>query len=228
MRKIISALADLFLGARCPGCGVAGLGICDECLEKISAQPSVQRYLPSLGVDAPGLNIQAGLAYVEPVSRLILAHKERGAWNLCKPLAKLVVDRCSIPADVVLCPIPSDSAVVRQRGYDHCFSLARAISASLGIEVKQWLVRNRRVGDQKTRDRRDRLGSQIFSMRAKNAASGRKVMIFDDVVTTGATLREGNRALQAAGADCLGALTIAATPLTKKPLMSSPISLRQG
>lgn len=223
MQKIISALADLFLGASCPGCGAPGLGICSECLEKISALPSVQRYLPSLGASAPGLNIQAGSAYVEPVSRLILAHKERGAWELCKPLAQLVVNRCSIPTGVVLCPIPSDSAAVRRRGYDHCLSLARVISASLGVELKKWLVRKRRVGDQKTRDRYDRLASQMFSMEAKKAASGRKVMIFDDVVTTGATLREANRALLAVGADCLGALTIAATPLIKKPLMTTAI-----
>ncbi len=80
-----------------------------------------------------------------------------------------------------------------------------------GCEVVPLLVPTRQTGDQRGLDQRQRRRNVSGSLRARDAA-GRRVIILDDVVTTGATLGEAARALRAAGAIVVGAVTIAATP----------------
>lgn len=198
--------ADLFFGAACPGCGAPGLGVCDECMKEARRQQIIRRNLRG------DLTVFAACEYRNPVRRLILAHKNRSAWWLSKPLAKLLAEKISVPSKVTLCPIPSDASAVRKRGYDHSFQLAKEISNLSGCQVKRLLRRSKAAGDQIGRDKADRARAQRNTMSLARHCSG-QVLLLDDVVTTGATLREAHRVLKDAGISCVNAVTIASTGL---------------
>jgi predicted amidophosphoribosyltransferase len=115
------------------------------------------------------------------------------------------------PDGVVLVPVPSSPAAVRARGQDHARRLARAAARTLpGVPARPLLRLTRAVADQAGLDTAARARNLSGALTAR-ASAGLRVVVVDDVVTTGATLAEATRALQAAGAQVLGAAVVAAT-----------------
>ncbi|RIQ23081.1 ComF family protein [Jiangella rhizosphaerae] len=118
---------------------------------------------------------------------------------------------------VVLIPVPSAPAAVRRRGHDPVLRSARRAAATLHrsgqrASVVAGLRHARRVADQAGLDRRERednLHGSLVVTAAVRRAAGRCVVVVDDIATTGATLRESVRALEAAGVRPCGAAVIA-------------------
>jgi predicted amidophosphoribosyltransferase len=112
-------------------------------------------------------------------------------------------------------PVPSSPAAVRRRGYDATWTMAvraaRRLRPDLDVIARHWLAQRRAVRDQAGLDAAERAANLRGSLRARVAAADRLVAIIDDVVTTGSSLAEAHRALRRAGADVLGAATVAAT-----------------
>jgi predicted amidophosphoribosyltransferase len=130
------------------------------------------------------------------------------------------------PADptarTVLVPVPSSRRSRRARGHDPVRDLARAAASGLRrqglpVVVLPVLRQSRRVADQAglgSGERRRNLAGAL-GVRAgwRSRLDGRLVLLVDDVVTTGSTLREAQRVLAGVGARVLGAATVASTPL---------------
>jgi len=163
---VFEPLADLLLGACCPGCGAPGLGVCADCLAAVRPAPRVI-------LDGPP-PVVACLPYRAPLTSLVTAHKDRGAGWLCDllgswlapGLAAVVEAAGSCPA---LVPLPSTPAAVRRRGADHVLDLLRAASVRCGLPreaVSPLLRRTRRVRDQVEVSHRERSGNQAGSMSA--------------------------------------------------------------
>jgi predicted amidophosphoribosyltransferase len=83
----------------------------------------------------------------------------------------------------------------------------------LRVRCLDVLRQTRRVADQSTLTATERLANLAGALTASRPASvrGRRLLIVDDVITTGATLAEAARALRAAGADVLAVAVVAAT-----------------
>ena len=113
--------------------------------------------------------------------------------------------------------MPSSRAAVRRRGEATVVELLRHTSPLLrhGHRVATALVPARQLADQAGLDSAARaanlLGAYAVSSRHRAWLAGREVVLVDDVVTTGATLTEGARALRAAGAQVIAAAVVAAT-----------------
>jgi predicted amidophosphoribosyltransferase len=103
--------------------------------------------------------------------------------------------------------VPTSSAAYRRRG----FRVPDLIARRAGLRVERLLRHTRRTGDQRGLGRDDRQRNVAASLVAKDAA-GRRVVVIDDVVTTGASLSEAVRALRDGGAEVVAAVTVAATP----------------
>lgn len=217
---LLAALLDLVLPQPCAGCGGDGAW-CAACAEELSAcaRSPLGRTRPDPAPTGfPPAAAAAG--YAGAVRGALIAHKERGRLGLGRPLGHaLAAAVCCLtaPADVVLVPVPSSRAAVRERGHDHALRLAGYAAATLRAtgrpaRAAALLAHRRVLGDQAGLGAAGRAANLAgaFGVR-RPVPAGLSVVIVDDVVTTGASLAEAARALAAAGAAVHGAATVAAT-----------------
>ena len=209
-------LLDLALPQQCVGCADPRHRLCLACLDRL-AGPPLGPVRPRPCPDGLPL-VTALLPYDDLARRLLIAHKEKGALWLAKPLgaglARAVMLH-NLPPRLILCPLPSRRAAVRARGHDHARRLAGAAVAALrdlGLDatVVPLLHPVRALADQGGLDTPGRAANLAGAL-AAGRSSGIPVMAVDDVMTTGATLLEAARALRVAGHPVLGATVLAAT-----------------
>lgn len=133
---------------------------------------------------------------------------------LAGPLGAALAGAVAVLGADVLIAVPSSAAARRSRGFDHVTLLARAAAARTGAQVVGGLRQQRRVRDQSGLDAAARAsniaGSMAFKGRAGQLA-GARILVVDDIVTSGATLTEAVRALSAAGICTSGVAVVAAT-----------------
>ncbi len=158
--------------------------------------------------------------YDGAVRAALLAHKERHVAGLAATLAGLLAVAVAeaAPPPVLLVPVPSRPGVVRARGHDPLLAVVRAAARRLPAASVAPLLRSRGgVRDQAgltAAERSDNLaGSMWCPTRRLRPWAGRpaRVVVCDDVLTTGATAREAQRALAASGLVVEGIATVAAT-----------------
>jgi predicted amidophosphoribosyltransferase len=167
--------------------------------------------------------------YAGPLKELIVAHKERHRLALAGPLgqvlAGVVEDLVARPAPIVLVPVPSSRRVVRHRGHDPLLRTTRSAAAALrgsgrSARTVRLLRVVRRVEDQAGLGAAARQANLRRTMRA--TPYPHPVVVVDDVVTTGATTREAQRALEARGVRVAGIAAIAATRRLSVPSLPNP------
>jgi ComF family protein len=211
--RVLADVLDLICPRRCAGCARPGRSLCDACADLL-AGPAVPHSPTPRPAGLPPTTALA--AYDGPVRSLLLAYKERGRVALARPLGA-AIGRAAAPfAPDVLVPVPSSRAARQARGYDHVRLLARsATRGRTAPVVAPALVQRRRVADQSRLDSAARTlnltSALAVDARLWPALAGRRVVLVDDLVTTGATLAEAARALRAAGIEPVGAAVIAAT-----------------
>lgn len=212
MRTLLLDLVDLVLPRECAGCGEPAALLCPACAAALTADP--------LGLTTPDPcppgfpTTVAAAAYAGPVRPVLLAHKERGRLRLVEPLGALLAEAVRGlrgVGDAVLVPVPSSRKAVRQRGHDHALRLAQEAARRTGCQAVPLLRPTRRVADQSGLGTRARAANLSGALGAQAPLQGMRVIVVDDVVTTGATLVEAARALRAAGGDVRGAAVVAAT-----------------
>lgn len=216
------ALLDLVLPQACAGCGTSSTRWCTDCAAEFTH--AVRRPLGRCQPQPcpPGFPYAAAAAaYKGPVQAALLAHKERGRWDLVRALAPLLAAAvgCLEPTrtrPLVLVPVPSSRVAVRARGQDHAARLASRTAHVLRTQgwettAVRALSPARVLADQAGLDASARAANLRGALRARPVPGQVQVVVVDDVVTTGVTLAEAARALSAGGADLLGAATVAAT-----------------
>ena len=150
----------------------------------------------------------------------VLRFKFRRARYLGAFLGDLLVATLEArPIDVdVLVPVPSRRGVERERGYHHTEVLAEVVGRRLGLPVERCaLVRQRDTLPQVGLDARRRWSNVRGAFRcvAPDRVAGRRVLLVDDILTTGATAESCARALAMAGASAVWALVVARDQLAK-------------
>ena len=120
-------------------------------------------------------------------------------------------DKCFSGCDVVI-PVPLHRARERERGFNQSEVLAEGISLAMGIPLaRDILKRKRHTKDQTYLNAQQRAENVrgAFVVTHPEKVDGRRVILVDDVMTTGATLSECARMLQEAGAAGISAATLA-------------------
>ncbi|MFE6647917.1 ComF family protein [Nocardioides sp. NPDC057772] len=233
---LADAWHDLVVGGRCVGCRRPGRLVCPGCRTDLPdrARPSPPDPAP------PGIvPVFAAGPYEGILKQLVIGLKEHQLLGLRGPLAGLlalsVLEAVAPVAPVapvartgagptILVPVPSRPASVRERGLDSTSAITRRAAAMLrqhGLDVRHHrLLRTRPgVADQAgldSRQRRANLDGSITCPASGIRTLARTVpratfVVCDDVITTGATAREAQRALESVGLGVKAIATVAAT-----------------
>ena len=222
------AWLDLLLGSSCGVCGLPGRVLCDLCESSLPRSASVAWPTPS----PPGLALPVAAGeYAGGLRELVNAHKEHRQFSLARPLGAMlatsvraILDRLGEGGACLLVPVPSRGPVVRARGHDPMLRVSRHAAGVL----RRWghpvmverLLRSAGVARDQTGLRaQERSVNLAGSMRCASRAAARRrtrspdarLVVADDVLTTGATAREAQRALEDSGLRVVGIATIAAT-----------------
>lgn len=235
MRHTLAALADLVFSSRCLICSMPtdgpAMAVCGPCRAPWQVQPTLVSGSPKIFAIRP---------YDRLAQQMILAVKE-DARRAAEPVLAEAIAIAALPllaevsGPVLLVSVPSRAAARRRRGADVLWSITRQAADLLAgaewpVSAQRLLRHQRTVSDQSTLDARGRQTNIAHSMCVRTTAflrgrtpslgiMGRTrippgpVIVLDDLVTTGATMKEAFRALHAGGFQVLGGASAASTAL---------------
>lgn len=224
-RKAADAALELLYPTRCVGCEMPGELICDECrealpwIEQRCACPvcgaafgdmtctgcegdwELRATVAALGFSGTAARMATCLKdYHElrlaPVNAaaMLVALEEAAFWPARDGRPRF--DAGSVDA---VCFVPATAEAYARRGYDHMELTARELAAMLGLPLADVLARDA-ASDQRDLGRSGRAANLAGTMRVVDDVWGLRLLLADDVVTTGASMREATRALLARGA----------------------------
>jgi ComF family protein len=213
VKKVVGWILDAAFPEQCVVCGASGNAFCVACETGVLAHPA-SRVLAD-GTRAVGL-----YSYATPAVRTILgAYKFSSRSGAGDALFRLTQRACAnvatlLPGEpVVLVPIPLASRRERERGFNQAERFAQALLPACpdGSRVESLLVRTRMTAQQSMLPKEERAGNvaHAFALRKGAVLPGVPIVIVDDVVTSGETLRAAVAVLRTAGATRISALTFA-------------------
>jgi competence protein ComFC len=154
--------------------------------------------------------------YDRPAERVVTLLKYNaieplGAW-LAERLAEVVSQEPAVAEVDYAVPVPLDKARLRQRGYNQAELIARPLAERLGLPLRpQALLRLRSRPNKLKLSRRERWETVrgAFVTQSGSRVDRARILLVDDVLTSGATLDACARALRGAGAGAVHAVTVA-------------------
>ncbi len=232
----INGALSLLFPPRCVGCGRGGWPFCPHCaqaVEPVGQEICLQCGRPQLRTTArcevcriqafhaieenPLRMIRVAAIHAPPLREAVHALKYGGQRELAPPLARyLVAALLDAPwaegyqsADCVI-PVPLHDERRSERGYNQSELLAQAYCQQTKIPLQSgWLVRQRSTRSQVGLTATERYTNVEQAFVADPAVVGKRIVVLDDVYTTGATLQASARALVQAGATEVYALALA-------------------
>ena len=159
--------------------------------------------------------------FADPLPRIIRAYKDAGERRMAPLLADLLVDTVFHAEDVAgdryggivsnadaVVFVPATAAAFRRRGFDHMEAIARPFAECAGVPFVDALVKHG-TSDQRSLGRRERRDCARGVYEVVEDVRGLRLLLIDDVITTGATMRAAAAALKIAGAATVDALALA-------------------
>lgn len=203
LRAIGAEIAAFAVGASCSGCDDPGTLLCPACRAGLRATPLRAR-------TPAGRDVLAALRFDGVPARCIRRLKSRGETHLARPLGDALAEVLSpcVTSSTWVVPVPTSRSAFRARGYRVPELLVRRAHA----DPQRVLSVRAPTRDQRALGAAARVENVRGSMRARSVEPGAEAVVVDDVVTTGATLDEAVRALEAAGFRVVASVALAATP----------------
>jgi len=187
-------------GPACRRCGKPWAGpeaCCYDCRKKLSPVDAVRAVFP----------------YRTPLPELLYSFKYGGRLWVGRALGDWMAGAFRLQAGLegadALVPVPLHPARERRRGFNQARLLAQAVSRASGLPVVEALHRRRNTRPQWGLSRGEREGRMAGAFEASGPVKGRKVLLIDDVCTSGATLEACGRALREGGAASVRAFVLA-------------------
>ncbi|MGK9148806.1 ComF family protein [Plantibacter flavus] len=205
----------LVVPVSCAGCGAPSRELCAECLDRLARRDGdTARALVrwSLADGTPGT---AARPYDALLGAVLLACKEDARVGLLGPLAAVLEPALDVALrEAIVCTagrapeiatVPASRRAARTRGFHPVERLVRRLGQR-PVRPLRW---SREPSDQRDFGRAQRFANLAGALRAPRPLDGRRFLLVEDVVTTGATAGESVRAIRAAGGAVLGVVALA-------------------
>jgi ComF family protein len=210
-RELGLGLAAVLFPPHCAACGEpAPEALCERCAHAVRAGGDQPLALPGLdGAACVG-------SHEGPLREMILALKFHQRETRAVPLSTLLAARLAEvqpewQAEIVI-PVPCHQRRRRERGLDHTALLAAALARRAGLPLETEAVRRdiHTIPQVKLKpdERRENMTPDVFSVPYPERVGGRRVLLIDDVTTTGSTLAACAVRLREAGAAAVFGLTV--------------------
>lgn len=232
-RRVARGLLHLLLPACCLSCGeplflMGSLGLCAQCrgrlkpLKRCCAVCSgpLDAFEPPSGYRCgfcrehpPAFDRLLALwTYRPPLDAVVQALKFRRLDYLGRHLAQALAEELPLDGFDAVVPIPLHWYRRLTRGYNQAERIARPLAGSLGLPLLPALRRIRRTPPQTSLGKAERLANLRRAFRVRRPVQGLRLLLVDDVATTGATLEAAASVLKRAGAEGVTAVVAARTP----------------
>ena len=234
LRAGLGGLVDLLFPRLCPVCRNAPLAesqpFCPGCTERIEPLPPgrcSRCALPFVAVagsthlcadclrhEPPFGRVHAAGLYAGSLKQALQLFKYSGAIELDRTLARLLCAMLPpLSGDEILLPVPLHPQRLRHRGYNQSLLLARAMACILQIPLERTLLeRVVATPSQQGLDARQRMSNLHGAFRCRRRLQGERMLLVDDVMTTGATLAACSYALLDAGAGSVDGAVVGRAP----------------
>lgn len=213
----------------CIGCGEEGSALCEACLAaevipfggrcwRCGSLSNRSRTCDRCRAAGTPRHVWVSTDYETLAKKLIAAYKFGHLRAAAQPIS-LIMSETFLgfnseeqikKTGYLIVPVPSATSRIRERSFGHAELLAKSISKKLGFQYVQALGRigqNRQVGS--TRGSRLSQTAGTYFIKQAHKVKGRNILLVDDVITTGATLRAATQTLRAAGAKQIDSLVFA-------------------
>jgi ComF family protein len=212
---------DVLLPRRCLVCGAAGAHLCAACRDGLPRiePPWCERCGAPTAWPVEGCRecsgrrlafsqARAAVAYDDAVRRLVAGWKERGLRRIADDAAALVVACIPLPEADVVTFVPADRRRQGERGHHPAERLARALAARWELRCEPLLARRGAGRRQRGLALAERRRNVVHAFRG-TSRSPTRVILVDDVYTTGATVSAAASALRVVGARTIDVVTFA-------------------
>jgi ComF family protein len=229
-RQVLRFILDVLFPPVCARCRCVGVVLCDTCsagLIRVTGPMCArcgcqleqhEKTGPTLECASchrsysPLDQMRASLFYVEPTNSLIHRFKYEGYFSLGGMFAELMAEswpEWRTPPDLVV-PIPLHKKRQRHRGYNQSALIARPLAIARGLDYNDTLLlRVRHTAPQVGLGPDERRLNVHEAFEATADAQGRHILLIDDVLTTGATMRSAAETLLSRGAASVSAYCLA-------------------
>lgn len=192
-------------------------GICEECAKKVP-------FTPEGGSFEGGKYIKYVIApmFYEDYARDAIMRYKFDGWTCCEDvfghiMAQHVQSFEHLRAFDMVIPVPLSEQRFNERGFNQSVPLAQAVASELGIEYcEDALIKVRNTKKQSKLSARERLENVRGAYRAQRPISGKRIILTDDIYTTGITMDECAGTLIDAGASEVVAVTLSIKPRKEK------------
>ena len=158
-------------------------------------------------------HLHAALWYQPPISQLITDYKYFQRWENARCLIGLFAMTIPVmPADARLVPMPSHARRIRERGFNAVYECLRFLNKQISVKYDQTLLKRANYTETQTgKTKPQRRKNVKNAFRVTRPIDNEKIILFDEVVTTGATVDEASKQLKKAGASNVEVWCIART-----------------
>ena len=197
--------ADIFLHliwpSNCPVCGKPAEIICPECLKSLFAEKVITKNLDSLEINSASF-------YHSAIKELISLFKYSGVRSLCRPIGKIMAEFFTKPENVdYIVPVPLH--LQSDRNYNQALEISKGLSEIWNIKISDCSKWSKIVPRRAGLDAKERMKLNYDSFRITENIKNLRIVIVDDVCTTGTTLLRFSEACRRSGADVVKAFTLA-------------------
>ena len=221
--KIKSFLLDLFFPKFCLNCQREGSFLCEDCKAILDISSSHQKFQTGNLSD-----LYYPLEYKNPLIKNLIKHFKYEPFikELAKDLTSLIINHFQLldkkPSflkknpNYVLVPVPLEKRKLKWRGFNQSEEIGKEISKFLNIPlINDILFKIKETPPQVELSEKEREENikEVFIIRNREKILGKKILLVDDIYTTGSTMEECSQVLKKAGAtEVIGIVIARAAP----------------